>query len=57
MDLEEPDEGTTVLKLRQTGVPEFDRFGNEMREVERQVPPIHWEEKSILRKESTCMLF
>ncbi len=37
MDLEEPDEGTTVLKLRQTGIPEVDRFGNEMREGERQV--------------------
>jgi hypothetical protein len=37
MDLEEPDVGTTVLKLRQTGIPEVDRFGNEMREVDRQV--------------------
>ena len=37
MDLEEPDVGTTVLKLRQTGIPEVDRFGNEMREVEQQV--------------------
>ena len=37
MNLEEPDKGTTVLKLQQTGIPEYDRFGNEMREVERQV--------------------
>ena len=37
IELAEPDEGTTVLKLRQTGIPEVDRFGNEMREVERQV--------------------
>jgi hypothetical protein len=26
--LEEPQEGTTVLKLVQTGVPKEDRFGN-----------------------------
>lgn len=28
ISLEEPQEGTTVLKLVQTGVPKEDRFGN-----------------------------
>lgn len=29
MDLECPEEGTTIVKLKQTGIPEADRFGNE----------------------------
>lgn len=28
ISLEEPQEGTTVLRLKQTGVPKEDRFGN-----------------------------
>jgi activator of HSP90 ATPase len=27
--LEEPEKGTTVLRLEQTGIPLMDRFGNE----------------------------
>ena len=26
--LEEPDTGTTILRLKQTGIPREDRFGN-----------------------------
>lgn len=28
LSFEEPSEGTTVVKLKHTGIPEADRFGN-----------------------------
>ena len=28
LDFEEPQEGTTIVKLKHTGIPETDRFGN-----------------------------
>ena len=33
--LEEPEAGTTVLRLRQSGIPTVDKFGHEMRDADR----------------------
>ena len=33
--LEEPEAGTTVLHLRQTGIPAVDKFGHETRDADR----------------------
>lgn len=33
--MEEPESGTTVLQLSQTGIPAVDKFGHEMRDADR----------------------